>query len=939
MIIKPINFQQKAIDNLHVYVEMAISNYDMTHVPQVISFTAPTGAGKTMIMASLIEDIYCGTAQHMENPQAIFVWLSDSPELNEQSRMKIDGKADRIQLQQCVTITDETFDSEMLEDGKIYFLNTQKLSKSSNLTKHGDARTYTIWETLRNTVERKSDRLIFIIDEAHRGMRGTEAARATTIMQKFLKGSDADLLPPMPVIIGMSATIERFNNLVGSITSSKHYVKVEVEEVRQSGLLKDHIRIHYPETINNDMAVLQAAADEWLDKWQHWDQYCREQHYAYVNPIFVVQVQNGNDELTSMTDLDECLRRIQERTGMTFTEGEVVHTFGQTATSLTIAGLNVRHVEASRINDDRKIKVVFFKENLSTGWDCPRAETMMSFRRATDSTYIAQLLGRMIRTPMHMRISVDETLNFVHLFLPYFDEDKVKQIVADLDSEAGTIPSDIEAEEMGHTTSVVLSVKKKPVSPPSTSSSPATATVTTSPPTTPAATPTLDVPVEEPSSTTTETGIGVNMPTDQGTEPSSNMPPQTSPPATKPSLSEPSAPTTAGSETQGAEPDPPAPSFDREAVVKFINDSGIVTYNIRTVKINSYLKSLLSLSHLLTQTGLYPSAVKDVTKDIVEQVHGFIIKLKDEDLYDVQYNKVLEFKMKSRTFQAVTGKEEAEQQLELFTTTDTDIDRQLRMADAKLQHEGIPNSYGHIFYDENNPLAHKIDVIIFVNDEDCMRRLEEYAEGKFHSLKDEYRLKVLGLDEKFRKQYDDIVSNGDKVSDHNFRLPEYINVNLETGGKKYDDHLFVDDQGYATYKLNQWEDGVLDVERQSPDFVCWFRNPPRKPWSLCFPYVMNGKTLAAYPDFLIIRRDTSLGSFVIDILEPHDQSRTDNLPKAKGMAEYAAKNTNIGRIQLIHRKSNGLFVRLDLARSVVQSRIKSVHTDEELTHLFDEFGE
>jgi NAD-dependent deacetylase len=65
-----------------------------------------------------------------------------------------------------------------------------------------------------------------------------------------------------------------------------------------------------------------------------------------------------------------------------------------------------------------KPKVVFFKETLSTGWDCPRAETMMSFRRAVDYTYIAQLLGRMIRTPLQQRVMVDETLNEVHLYLP-----------------------------------------------------------------------------------------------------------------------------------------------------------------------------------------------------------------------------------------------------------------------------------------------------------------------------------------------------------------------------------------------------------------------------------------------------------------------------------------------------------------------------------------
>ena len=50
MKLKLINFQQKAVDNLHKCVDMARYNYGMTHVPQVISFTAPTGSGKTMIL-------------------------------------------------------------------------------------------------------------------------------------------------------------------------------------------------------------------------------------------------------------------------------------------------------------------------------------------------------------------------------------------------------------------------------------------------------------------------------------------------------------------------------------------------------------------------------------------------------------------------------------------------------------------------------------------------------------------------------------------------------------------------------------------------------------------------------------------------------------------------------------------------------------------------
>ena len=191
------------------------------------------------------------------------------------------------------------------------------------------------------------------------------------------------------------------------------------------------------------MAVLQAAADDWKQKWDHWTQYCREQHYAYVNPVFVVQVLNSTGDRISDTDIDDCLSKIEERTGFHFSEGEVVHTFGQTSTALTVNGLNVRYEEPSRIAEDRNIKVVFFKENLSTGWDCPRAETMMSFRHAKDATYIAQLLGRMVRTPMQTRILVDEVLNDVHLYLPYFDAETVKKVVEELQStEGGNIPTD-----------------------------------------------------------------------------------------------------------------------------------------------------------------------------------------------------------------------------------------------------------------------------------------------------------------------------------------------------------------------------------------------------------------------------------------------------------------------------------------------------------------
>jgi type III restriction enzyme len=109
---------------------------------------------------------------------------------------------------------------------------------------------------------------------------------------------------------------------------------------------------------------------------------------------------------------------------------------------LDVGGRKLRKVEASRIDADKNIGVVFFKTSLSTGWDCPRAEVMMSFRRAQDHTYIAQLLGRMVRTPLARRIERDAALNDVHLFLPYFDTQAVTSVISSLHNVEDVPPAE-----------------------------------------------------------------------------------------------------------------------------------------------------------------------------------------------------------------------------------------------------------------------------------------------------------------------------------------------------------------------------------------------------------------------------------------------------------------------------------------------------------------
>lgn len=420
---------------------------------QVVSLAAPTGSGKTVMATAFIEQLLFGDefgtlGEHQEDEPGdkdyTFLWLTDSPELNEQTYSKMVDTSGGLDDAHLNTI-DEHYDASRLEPGKVHFLNTHKLAKgSTNYVGAGDDRDFSMWQTIVNTVAFDPDHFVLILDEAQRGMlvAAEDRVDARGIVQRLIKGGRFETddvlveIQPTPLIVGISATIERFETLTAGTKRTQRSVEVTIDEVKESGLVKEATELkHSRDAEHNDITMLVAAIEEWDKFRRHWADYAVKEDRVLADPILMVQVQDGTKKVVSKSDLGQFLRTL--RSHIDGPDDWYAHAF-QEGRDLDVDGEQLRYLRPSAIDADPDVRVVLFKTSLNTGWDCPRAEVMVSFRVARDATMIAQLVGRMVRARMAHPVTTDDFLNTVSLYLPHFDDKGLTAIVERLNADGDT---------------------------------------------------------------------------------------------------------------------------------------------------------------------------------------------------------------------------------------------------------------------------------------------------------------------------------------------------------------------------------------------------------------------------------------------------------------------------------------------------------------------
>lgn len=445
-------YQETASDTIMARLDKAAKSRTIGQ-QAVFALSAPTGAGKTVIATSVFERILIPSDDRVEDENAVILWLSDNPDLNEQSRYRIETASSDLATR-TVTL-DSSFNLPTFERGCIYFLNTQKLGKGTKLTggrpesqdalfARGDTRQVTFWDTLRNTINSETHNLILVVDEAHRGA-GKQRKDKATILRRLIEGHTPEghtkPVPPIPTVVGISATPGAFKTMIQSMSGERFVlndVVVPVADVQESGLIKDIVELRIPgeEGKSFDDVFVQDAARILAETTARWDAYHAEQGNdgERVVPLMVVQMKDkATDE-----DMYQAISAIRKGWPQ-IPHDCFANVYGE-HDNITTRDTPVPYIEPQRVQERTDIRVLFAKTAISTGWDCPRAEVMVSYRPAVDEAHITQVIGRMVRSPLARRIEGNDLLNSVLCILPQFNRAAATGAVEKInqDKEVGT---------------------------------------------------------------------------------------------------------------------------------------------------------------------------------------------------------------------------------------------------------------------------------------------------------------------------------------------------------------------------------------------------------------------------------------------------------------------------------------------------------------------
>ncbi len=852
------------------------ANRDHIEDPDELSavvLAAPTGAGKTVIATGVIEASLDLDAATPGVDGATFLWVTDDPSLNRQTLQKMMDSSSDMDLG-LLSIIENDFDAEVFEPGRIYFLNIQKLSANANLAKSRvDGRTYSLWETIANTITQRPHGFVVVIDEAHRGTTNTAAAGRTreTIVSQII-GGGATGRPAAPVVWGISATPRRFLAAMNEAGRTTKQHTVRIEDVRASGLLKEQIVLGHTQGVDAaESALVRFAVQRVRTYDAKWAAYTAATSEPHVHPALVIQVADKPTSAELGTLIATVLEEWPE-----ISSDAIVHTFADHA-AVDAGGLHIPWCPPEDIQDRTEIRVVLCKTAITTGWDCPRAEVLLSFRVAKDLDLITQIMGRMVRTPLARRIDTDQDLNAVHCILPKFDKAAVEEIAERFkigDDETLAAGATVITDAVELTRNPVLGSLTAPLA---SAPSPRSATSASG------------------AEDADEFGLA-----EEGTPASDRTAPASTSHSAPAPLPTPAA--TAASATQGGLFDAAAaPVHELTAAESSVFDviGALTSYTIPRRIHRSPVSRLIQMAILLA--GEHDAMVIDAKAPVKARIA--LLSVIDEHRAVLAESGELDDLVRgagtTRLFERTVGFANPNS-TPVDTTSDLVLDARgiqilMKRAAAALP-EGLANWYVKRLAERDEQVREaQLTTIALAGDPTLLPDLENRASYQVEQWFKEYGGAIIRLPAPEQESFDRIKRESDRPLPTTITLP--TTRTESASGTAWERHILSDAEGLYRTDLQGWEEHVLRTELGA-GATAWYRNPATGRHSLQIPYTTAQGVRGLAPDFIFVHQVS--GQLRASLVDPHGTHLADAVDKLKGLAEYAAKHAeDYHRIQSI----------------------------------------
>lgn len=348
------NYQLKAVEEICDIIYRKINSQEK----YLISFVAPTGSGKTIMMAEVINTLY----NELALEDYCILWVSPSKGgLVDQSYNKIKKSVNKGI--RCVKITDEvrTGRSEV-KSSEVMFIGWSEINGKDKdgqfkkiVMRDGD---YKSLKTILSNTREKNRKIILFLDESHIGQNTVQT------------GELIDMIAPT-IQVNITATPREDSRI-------NHKVQIKAEDVIKEGMIKKHICLNKSKDYDGEEDY---SIKGLINQAEHTRLKILESYKRLgvrINPLVLVQI--SNDEKGE--EQKEILEKIF--IDMKKTDDEVKYYSKDNNTV--------------KDNTD-STQYLLFKQAIDTGWDCPRAHILVKLRDKSKPQFEIQVLGRILRMP------------------------------------------------------------------------------------------------------------------------------------------------------------------------------------------------------------------------------------------------------------------------------------------------------------------------------------------------------------------------------------------------------------------------------------------------------------------------------------------------------------------------------------------------------------